>query len=80
MRIKRLLLIYILLIFPALGLNAGENISLSAALDKIDIQFEETVELKLEIKWQGDITSYSFEVIPLPELENLKVLGTSSRN
>ncbi len=78
MRIRRLLLIYILLIFPALSLNAGENISLSAALDKIDIQFEETVELKLEIKWQGDITSYAFEVIPLPELENLKVLGTSS--
>ncbi len=78
MRIRRLYFLYILLLFPALSLNAGENISLSAALDKIDIQYEETVELKLEIKWQGDITSYAFEVIPLPELENLKVLGTSS--
>ena len=78
MRIRRLYFIFILLLFPALSLNAGENISLSTALDRIDIQFEETVELKLEIKWQGDITSYAFEVIPLPELENLKVLGTSS--
>jgi len=78
MRIRHCFLVYIILLLPALNLNAGENISLSAALDRIDIPFEKTVELKLEIKWQGDITSYAFEVIPLPELENLKVLGTSS--
>jgi len=78
MRLRNYLLIYIILLFPALNLNAGENISLSATLDRSDISFEETVELKLEIKWQGDITSYAFELIPLPELENLKVMGTSS--
>jgi len=77
MRLRNYLLIYIILLFPALNLNAGENISLSATLDRSDISFEETVELKLEIKWQGDITSYAFELIPLPELENLKVIGTS---
>lgn len=78
MRIRNCFLIYIILFFPVLSLNAGENISLSASLDKSDITYEETVELKLEIKWHGDITSYAFEVIPLPKLENLKVLGTSS--
>ena len=78
MRIRQLFLIFIILFLPVLSLNAGENISLSAALDRFDIPFEETVELELEIKWQGDITSYAFELIPLPELENLKVLGTSS--
>lgn len=78
MRIRNYLFIYIILFFPALNLNAGENISLSASLDRSDIPFEETVELKLEIKWQGDITSYAFELIPLPVLEKLKVLGTSS--
>lgn len=78
MRIRQLFFIYIILLFPALSLNAGENISLSAALDRFDIPFEETVELKLEIKWRGDITSYAFEVLPLPVLENLKVLGTST--
>ena len=78
MRIRQLFLIFIILFLPVLSLNAGENISLSAALDRFDIPFEETVELELEIKWQGDLTSYAFELIPLPELENLKVLGTSS--
>jgi len=78
MRTGQLFLIFIILLFPAFNLNAGENITLSAILDRTDIPFEETVELKLEIKWHGDITSYAFEVIPLPELENLKVLGTSS--
>jgi len=60
------------------GLSAGEKISLSAHLDKTDIPFEDTVEYKLEIKWIGNITSYAFEVLPLPDLENLKVMGTSS--
>jgi hypothetical protein len=60
------------------SLSAGERIGLSAHLDKSDIAFEETVELQLEIRWNGNITSYAFEVLPLPELENLKVLGTSS--
>jgi len=66
----------IILLIP--GLYAGERISLSAHLDKTDIPFEGTAELQLEIRWYGDITSYAFEVLPLPEMENLKVLGTSS--
>ncbi|MCP4705611.1 MAG: hypothetical protein GY865_13510, partial [candidate division Zixibacteria bacterium] len=78
MRIRQLILLYIISFFPVVSLNAGENISLSASLNRFDIPFEESVELKLEIKWQGDITSYAFELVPLPELENLKVLGTSS--
>lgn len=56
----------------------GEEISLSSRVDKTDIPFEGSVNLALEVKWQGDITSYSFEIFPLPETENLKVVGTSS--
>jgi len=78
MKAKVSLLTYIVLILLVVGLNASEDISLSAILDDSETPFEESVELTLEIKWTGDIRSYAFEVLPLPELENLKILGTSS--
>ncbi len=56
----------------------GEEISLSAGLDKTDIAFEDSLGLTVVLKWQGDIRKYSFEVLPLPETERLKVVGTSS--
>lgn len=69
------IVILFLLSVPA---GADEEISLSAGLDKSEIPFEGTVVLDVKIKWQGDISRYAFEVLPLPETENLKVLGTSS--
>jgi hypothetical protein len=66
----------LLLVF-CLPLSA-EEISLSAALDKTDIPFESTVNLNLEIKWQGGVGQYAFELLPLPATQKLKVLGTTS--
>lgn len=56
----------------------GEAISLSARLDKTEIPFDGTVELSLEIKWQGGIGNYLFELLPLPTTQNLKVLGSAT--
>lgn len=58
------------------GLSA--DIELSSALDKTDIAFEDSVILRVELKWQGDIRNYSFGLLPLPQTSNLQVVGTSS--
>jgi len=60
------------------GAAVGSEISLTGSVDKTDIAFEDSVKLTVEIKWLGDISSYNFQVLPLPEAENLKVTGTSS--
>lgn len=67
-----------ILIILLASLVSGKEISLSGGVDKSDIPFEDSVTFTVEIKWQGDITKYSFEVLPLPETENLQVSGTSS--
>ncbi|UCD17932.1 MAG: hypothetical protein JSV44_03230 [Candidatus Zixiibacteriota bacterium] len=78
-RLPKIQCVYIAAAFFAFAAPVfGEQISLSANLDKTEIRFEETVSLTLEVRWVGDITSYRFEVFPLPETENLKVLGTTS--
>jgi len=56
----------------------GEEISLSARLDKTEIPFESTVELSLEVRWQGGMEKYAFEFLPLPTAHGLKPLGTTS--
>lgn len=56
----------------------GEEISLSARLDKTEIPFESTVELSLEVRWQGGIEKYAFEILPLPTAHGLRPLGTTS--
>ncbi|MEW5923890.1 MAG: BatD family protein [Candidatus Zixiibacteriota bacterium] len=60
------------------GSAVASEISLTGSVDKTDIAFEDSVTLTVEIKWLGDITAYNFQVLPLPECENLKVAGTSS--
>jgi len=60
------------------GNASGAEISLTGSVDKTDIAFEDSLTLTVEIKWFGDITSYTFQVLPLPDAENLKVTGTSS--
>ena len=80
MTLKTRIITLLLSLIPAVSLSAGENISLSAGLNKSEIPFEGDVELKLEIKWQGDISSYVFEVLPLPELENLNPTYTQFIN
>jgi hypothetical protein len=68
-----------LILFAFLTMPAfAEEISLSASVDKTDIAFEDSLNLTVVLKWQGDIRNYSFEVLPLPKTENLKVVGTSS--
>lgn len=57
---------------------SGGEISLSSGVDKTDIPFEDSVNLAIMVKWRGDIQQYSFELLPLPETRNLKVIGTSS--
>lgn len=60
--------------FPA----AAGKISLSAGIDKNDIRYEDSLTLSLEIRWEGKVGDYRFELLPLPTTHNLKLLGTSS--
>jgi BatD DUF11 like domain len=57
---------------------SGDELSLTAALDKTDIPFESSVNLNMEIRWQGGIGRYGFEILPLPSTQNLTVLGSTS--
>jgi hypothetical protein len=57
---------------------ADHEISLAASINRADIPYEGSVDLTVEIKWIGDISRYSFEILPLPETSNLMVSGTSS--
>jgi hypothetical protein len=71
---------YLGCILPVLSASSvsGKEISLSAGINKTDVAFEDTVGLTVEIKWQGGIQDYLFEILPLPETQNLKIVGTSS--
>jgi len=68
----------LLLFLCFIGPVRGDEISLSAGLDKTDIAFEDSLTLTVVLKWQGDIRKYSFDILPLPTTEHLKVVGTSS--
>jgi len=71
-------LILFFLLVGQLQIVAADEISLSSSLDKSDIAFEDSITLKVEIEWPGDLRNYTFELLPLPETSNLKVIGTSS--
>ncbi|UCD94625.1 MAG: hypothetical protein JSU69_00825 [Candidatus Zixiibacteriota bacterium] len=75
---KTALFIFGILLFRFAAPVSAQEISLSGGVDKTDIAFEDSLTLAVEIKWIGDITSYSFGLLPLPETENLQVVGTSS--
>nr|MBN2276747.1 hypothetical protein [candidate division Zixibacteria bacterium] len=73
-------IIYLVLAFIGVISNpvlAGE-ISLTGTVDRTEMAFEDRLNLELQIRWQGVITDYTFEIMPLPTTENLKVVGTSS--
>ena len=72
-----LIILSLPLLLPATPVSADE-ISLSGGVDKTDVAFEDSLTLAVEIRWVGDISSYSFGLLPLPETENLQVVGTSS--
>jgi hypothetical protein len=76
--LKTALYILSTLLIGLAGPLTAQEISLSGGVDKTDIAFEDSLTLAVEIKWVGDITSYSFGLLPLPETENLQVVGTSS--
>jgi hypothetical protein len=57
---------------------SGE-ISVSSSIDKTEIAYEDEVQLTVELKWEGDITAYRFEIIPLPETEKLQAGGSSTQ-
>ena len=77
--VNRLIIILTCLLFLAVVEGAtGEDLSLSARLDKTEIEFDETVTLVLEIRWTGTIADYRFGILPLPETEHLAVKGSSS--
>ena len=56
----------------------GDDISLSARLSRTEMPFQSTVDLNLEVKWQGGIGKYAFEILPMPTTHGLKPLGTTS--
>jgi hypothetical protein len=58
---------------------AGGEISVSSSIDKSEIAYEDEVQLTVELKWEGDITAYRFEIIPLPETEKLQAGGSSTQ-
>ncbi len=75
-RFGPLILLFVLVCQPLVV--SADEISLSSTLDKTDIAYEDSVSLTVELKWQGDLRNYSFELLPLPETSNLKIIGTSS--
>ena len=77
-KIKRIIYLSLFAAIVFSGVASGSEISLTGSVDKTDIAFEDSVMLTVEIKWLGDIDSYNFQVLPLPEAQNLKVTGTSS--
>jgi hypothetical protein len=69
-----------LLLHTAAAFSQGsKEIGLSANLTKADIDFKESVKLNLIVEWEGTMANYLFEPFPLPETENLIVMGTSSK-
>ena len=66
----------VLMLFSFVTASADE-LSLSAGIDKTDIPFESSVNLSMEIRWQGGIGRYAFEILPLPSAQNLTVLGST---
>ena len=77
-KIKKVIFSLLILFIITAGNIFGSEISLTGAVDKTDIAFEDSVTMTVEIKWLGDIDSYVFQILPLPDAENLKVTGTSS--
>ncbi len=68
--------IWVILLWTASAV--ANDISLSASIDRTEIKYEEKFQMDLKIVWRGDMSRYMFEPFPLPETQNLKVVGTSS--
>lgn len=59
-------------------LAVAGKISLSAGIDRNDIHFKDSLSFSLEIRWEGKVGDFQFELLPLPATQNLKILGSSS--
>jgi len=74
---KHLVWILVLAAFAPIGAGAN-GISVSQALDKTDIGFEDSVRFTITLKWPGPQSAYLIEGPLDPEFKKLKVSGLSS--
>ncbi len=79
MKQKIQILALIISIFIVLGSVAfGSDISISAEVSRLTIAFEETDTLTVKLTWQGEPFLYQIDDFPMPGLEKLQILGSSS--
>lgn len=76
-RFKQFAIACLTLIWIGSGSEAF-GIGISAEIDKRQIPFEETVLLTVTVSWEGEQFLYQFDAFPMPELEMLEILSTSS--
>ncbi|MFH2036041.1 MAG: hypothetical protein ABIJ45_06525 [Candidatus Zixiibacteriota bacterium] len=65
-----------ILFLTVMPVFSGE-ISLSSKINKTDIAFEDNIDLTVELRWDGSLNNYLFELQPLVETENLIVVGSN---
>ncbi len=74
---KRIIWVSLILLVIGSGTDAY-GIGISAEIDKQQISFDETVLLTISISWEGEQFLYKFDDFPMPELDKLELLSTSS--
>lgn len=57
---------------------AGSAISMSAEISRSSLAFEEKDTLVVRLVWEGETALYQIGDFPLPALEKLKIMGSSS--
>ena len=67
----------LLICLPVDAFSAGQ-ISISAAVSRGAIPFEGTDTLTVALVWQGEPFQYMIDSFPMPAIEKMKVLGSSS--
>ncbi len=71
-------LILILMTFLLAARAGAGNISIAAEVSRTAIPFEARDTLTVTLTWDGDPFQYQISDFPLPELDKLKILGSSS--
>jgi hypothetical protein len=64
-------------LLAATGSNAGE-IGISSEISSASIAFEEKDTLTVNLVWEGEPFQYQIDDFPMPSLEKLEILGSSS--
>jgi hypothetical protein len=71
-------LILIALLAAASSHLSAADIGISAEISSAAIAFEEKDTLRVSLHWQGEPFAYQIDDFPMPSLEKLQILGSSS--